>query len=450
MPVILVIDDDLNTCNLLTRLLQKEGLEVTAESSPLNAIELFKKDRFDLVITDFYMPDMNGLELLEKVKEINPDVDVIVMTAFASIDNAVEAMRKGAYDYIVKPFQNDDLILSVKRVIEKRRLAEENRYLRAELSKRYSFHNIIGKSAAMQNIFTLIEKVANSDATVLLIGESGTGKELVARAIHFSGKRRDKNFVAVNCSALPDTLLESELFGHTKGAFTGATESKQGLFEYANGGTLFLDEIADTSPSVQAKLLRVIEDKKIRKLGDNKEIEVDVRIVTATSRNLRRLIDENAFREDLFYRINVFPINIPALRDRKEDIPLLIDHFLKGRKHINSATLDILVNYHWPGNVRELENMIERLVVFSDSDTIMPDDLPLELRDTVCKKINGSMSYSEAKKQVIDKFNQDFISCALRQTGGNVTKAAEKLRLDRANLQRLMRKYGIVSTEYKG
>jgi DNA-binding NtrC family response regulator len=449
MTRILVIDDDQGTCHLLARILQKEGFEVVAENSPLNAINSFKGNNFDLVITDFYMPEMNGLELLAEIKKINPDVDVIVMTAFASVDNAVEAMKKGAYDYIVKPFQNDDLLLSIKRVLEKRRLAEENKYLRAELSKRYSFHNIIGKSPAMQDIFNLIERVADSDATALLIGESGTGKELVARAIHFSGKRKDKNFVAINCSALPDTLLESELFGHTKGAFTGATENKQGLFEYANGGTLFLDEIADTSPSVQAKLLRVIEDKKIRKLGDNREIEVDVRIITATSRNLRKLIDENTFREDLFYRINVFPLNIPSLRERKEDIPLLIDHFLKGRKRIHSSALDILTNYNWPGNVRELENMIERLVVFTPSETVMPDDLPSEVKDTVCKKINSSLSYQEAKKQVIDEFNQNFIACTLRQTEGNVTKAAEKLKLDRANLQRLMRKYRITSSEYK-
>jgi DNA-binding NtrC family response regulator len=449
MTRILVIDDDQGICHLLARILQKEGFNVVAETSPSNAINSFKSNNFDLVITDFYMPEMNGLELLGEIKNINPDVDVIVMTAYASIDNAVDAMRKGAYDYIVKPFQNDDLLLSIKRVFEKRRLAEENRYLRAELSKKYGFHNIIGSSPAMQNLFNLIERVADSDAAALLIGESGTGKELVARAIHFSGKKKDRNFVAINCSALPDTLLESELFGHTKGAFTGATESKQGLFEYANGGTLFLDEIADTSPSVQAKLLRVIEDKKIRKLGDNKETEVDVRIITATSRNLRKLIDENTFREDLFYRINVFPLNIPPLRERREDIPLLIDHFLKDRKRIHPSALDILMNYNWPGNVRELENMIERLVVFASSETVMPDDLPSEIKDTVCKKIDSSLSYQEAKKQVLDEFNQNFIVCTLRQTGGNVTKAAEKLKLDRANLQRLMRKYGITSSEYK-
>ena len=449
MSALLVIDDDLNTCFLLTKLFKKEGFEVTAEVNPLKAIELLKKAPFDLVITDFYMPEMSGLDLLAKVREINSDVDVIVMTAYASIDNAVEAMRKGAYDYIVKPFQKDDLLLSVKRVIEKRRLAEENRYLRAELSRRYSFQNIIGESAKMQSIFAIIEKVASSDATVLLIGESGTGKELVARAIHFSGKRKDKNFVAINCSALPDSLLESELFGHTKGAFTGATENKQGLFEYANGGTLFLDEIADTSPTVQAKLLRVIEDKKMRRLGDHREIEVDVRIITATSRNLRRLIDENAFREDLFYRINVFPINIPPLRDRREDIPLLINHFLKGRKRISAAAVDILMSYHWPGNVRELKNMIERIVIFSDSETIMPDDLPSEVRDTVGKRIDSFLSYQEAKKVMIDRFNQDIISGALRETYGNVTKAAEKLGLDRANLQRLMRKYSISAARFK-
>lgn len=449
MARILVVDDDESTCNLLARILRKEGFHIKTEKSPVDALTSFRGNSFDIVITDFYMPEMNGAELLEEMRKINPDVDVMIMTAFATVDNAVEAMRKGAYDYIVKPFQNDDLLLSIQRVIEKRRLAEENKYLRAELSKKYSFHNILGKTPAMQNIFAVIEKIAGSDATTLLIGESGTGKELVARAIHYSGKRKDKNFVAINCSALPDTLLESELFGHTKGAFTGATENKQGLFEYADGGTLFLDEIADTSPSVQAKLLRVIEDKKIRKLGENKEVEVDVRIITATSRNLRKLIDENTFREDLFYRINVFPLNIPPLRERKEDIPLMIEHFLKGRKRIDSNALDILMNYRWPGNVRELENMIERLVVFSVSDTIMPEDLPAEVKDIVCKKIDDSLSYQEAKKRVMEEFNQNFIAHTLKQTGGNVTKAAEKLGIDRANLQRLMRKYGITSSEYK-
>lgn len=307
MARILVVDDDPGSCNFLSRLLEKEGFEVEAKDVPSEALALFRRNPFDLVITDFYMPGMNGLELLLEIKKEDAGTDVIMMTAHASVDNAVDAMRKGAYDYIVKPFQADDLLLSIGRVLEKRRLAEENRFLRAELGNKYAFHNILGRSPSMQKLFASIKKVADSEATVLLVGESGTGKELVARAVHFSGKRGLKNFVAVNCSALPDTLLESELFGHTKGAFTGATEIKQGLMEYANGGTLLLDEIADTSPVVQAKLLRVMEDKKIRKLGDNREVEVDVRIITATSKDLRKLIGDNAFREDLFYRINVFP-----------------------------------------------------------------------------------------------------------------------------------------------
>jgi DNA-binding NtrC family response regulator len=451
MVRILVVDDDQAIGQLLSRILRKEaGIEVTVESSPLSALKAFEKSPFDLVITDFYMPDMTGGELLPAIKKINPGTDVIVMTAFASVDNAVEAMKNGAYDYIVKPFQNDDILLSIRRVLEKRRLAEENRFLREELSKKYSFHNIIGTSPVMEKLFASIRKVANSDATVVLIGESGTGKELVSRAIHFSGKRKDRNFVAVNCSALPDTLLESELFGHTKGAFTGAAENKQGLFEYANGGTLFLDEIADTSPSVQAKLLRVIQDRKIRKLGDNKEIGVDVRIITATSKDLRKLIDENTFREDLFYRINVFPLTIPPLRQRKEDIPLMVEHFLKSRKQMHPATLDILTKYNWPGNVRELENIVERLVVFSAGDTIMPEDLPAETRDISCKTIDMHLSYADAKQRVLDEFNENFIRKALLQTEGNVTKAAEKAKLDRANLQRLMRKHGIISSEFKG
>ncbi|MBZ0157506.1 MAG: sigma-54 dependent transcriptional regulator [Alphaproteobacteria bacterium] len=449
MAHILVIDDDQAIGYLFSRLLTKGGFECTIESSPLKALALFRENRFDLVITDFYMPEMTGIELLEKVKTISPETDVIVMTAYASVDNAVEAMKRGAYDYLVKPFQNDDVLLSVKRVLEKRKLTEENRFLREELSKKYGFQNIIGTSPAMRNLFAAIKKVADSDATVLLLGESGTGKELVSRAIHFSGKRKDRNFVAVNCSALPDTLLESELFGHAKGAYTGAIESKQGLFEHADGGTLFLDEIADTSPSVQAKLLRIMQDKKIRKLGDTRETEVNVRIITATSKNLRKLIDKNTFREDLFYRINVFPLGIPSLRERREDIPLLVEHFLKGRKRIHPAALDFLTNHNWPGNVRELENMVERLVVFSGGDTIMPEDLPAEAQDIICKKIDTRLSYAEAKQRVIDEFNRNFIRKTLLHTEGNVTKAAENAKLDRANFQRLMRKYGIASTEFK-
>ncbi len=449
MARILVIDDDIVTCTLFSRVLQKEGMEVATENNPLAALDYCKNNDIDIVITDFYMPEMNGLELLAEIKKMQKDVDVIVMTAYATVDNAVEAMKKGAYDYLVKPLSNDDLIMSIGRVLEKRRLKQENEYLRAELSKKDSFHNIIGKSAAMRKIFDLIEKVADSTATAILLGESGTGKDLVARAIHDAGKRKNKNFVAVNCSALPDTLLESELFGHVRGAFSGATDNKQGLLEYANGGTLFLDEIADTSPSVQAKLLRVIEDKKIRRLGENKEVVVDVRIITATSKNLRRLIDENTFREDLFYRINVFPLNIAPLRERREDIPLLVGYFLKDRKRLHPSALEKLINYDWPGNVRELENMIERLVIFSGTDTIMPEDLPAELNNVFCNNLASDLSYHEAKKRMLNEFHKSFISKKLMETNGNVTKAAERIKLDRANFQRLMRRYLIVPEEYK-
>lgn len=449
MARILVVDDDIVTCQLISRILGKEGMEITTANSPLNALHLFEENPFDLVITDFYMPEMTGGELLPAVKRISPGTDVIVMTAHATVENAVDAMRNGAYDYIVKPFQNDDLVLLVRRVIEKRKLADENRYLREELSKKYSFHNILGISPVMKNLFSSIRKVADSDATVLLMGESGTGKELVARAIHFASKRKARNFVAVNCSALPDTLLESELFGHTKGAFTGATESRQGLFSHANSGTLFLDEIADTSPAVQAKLLRVMQDKKIRRLGDSNEVEVDVRIITATSRDLRRLIDENRFREDLFYRINVFPLSLPPLRERREDIPLLVEHFLKGRKQIHPSALDLLTRYSWPGNVRELENMVERLVVFSSEDVVTPDDLPIETRDIICNKLETHLPYADARQRVLDDFTRNFLIKVLMQTEGNVTRAAEAAGLDRANFQRLMRRYGISSSEFK-
>ncbi len=449
MARILVIDDDIATCNLFSRVLQKEGLEVASEKNPLVALDYFSNNNIDIVITDFYMPEMNGLELLDEIKKMKDDVDVIVMTAYATVDNAVDAMKKGAYDYLVKPLSNDDLIMSVRRVLEKRRLKRENEYLRAELAKKENFHNIIGKSAAMRNIFALIEKVADSNATAILLGESGTGKDLVARAIHNTGKRKNKNFVALNCSALPDTLLESELFGHVKGAFSGAADNKQGLMEYADGGTLFLDEIADTSPSVQAKLLRVIEDKKIRRLGENRETAVDVRIITATSKNLRKLIDDNTFREDLFYRINVFPLNMPPLRERREDIPLLVGYFLKERKRIHPSALEKLINYDWPGNVRELENMIERLVIFAGADVIMPEDLPAELNNIFRNDLDSGLSYREAKNRVLKEFHKNFISKKLMETNGNVTKAAEQIKLDRANFQRLMRRHEIVSDEYK-
>lgn len=443
MARIFVIDDDAAMCRLLARLLTREGHETRTCSYALEALAILETDSFDVVLSDFYMPEATGGDILEQVRMVQPQADVIIMTAFATIEHAVNAMRSGAYDYIVKPFENDAVIHAIRRVLEKRSLRAENQHLRQELTRRYSFHSIIDRSPAMQALFQLIEKVSQSSATVSIQGESGTGKELVARAIHYSGARSRRNFVALNCSALPDTLLESELFGHVKGAFTGATESRQGLIQHAEGGTLFLDEIADTSAAVQAKLLRVLQEKKIRRLGDTAEIDVNVRVITATSKNLTRLVQENLFREDLFYRINVFPLAIPPLRARRDDIPLLLEHFLCERKTIDNAALELLMNYGWPGNIRELENLIERLCIFVVSPTITPDDLPHEFATTDSRQtfsVQAATTYQEAKEQALDAFHHTYLNTLFRESGGNVTRAAEHAGLDRANLQRLVRR----------
>ncbi|ADU64781.1 sigma-54 factor interaction domain-containing protein [Desulfurispirillum indicum S5] len=449
MTQILIVDDDQAMCRLLKRLLQKAGMDVVCKSDPHEAVDVLSRQEFDLVLSDFYMPQLTGEDILHHVKNLQPATDVIIMTAFASIEHAVNAMRSGAYDYIVKPFQNDDVLHAVGRVLEKRRLERENTLLRSQLVRTSSFHHMVGKSVAMERLFTLIQKVSQSDATVNLQGESGTGKELVARAIHQCGPRSSKPFVAVNCSALPDTLLESELFGHARGAFTGAAEARQGLFQHADGGTLFLDEIADTSPAVQAKLLRVLQEKKVRRLGDNMEKGVDVRVITATSRDLNHLMEQEAFREDLFYRINVFPIAVPPLRERREDIPMLAEHFLQGRKRLETRTMDILCAYHWPGNIRELENLMERLCVFIEAEHIFPDDLPAEIHGFSRLPMDTQLPYNEAKEQALREFHHEYLGSILSRAGGNITQAARTLNLDRANLQRLLRRYTIDPDTYR-
>lgn len=449
MTKILIVDDDSATCQLLRRLLEKAGFQAHTENRPSAALALAVAEPFDLLITDYFMPEMTGTELFTALRKDRPDTDVIMMTANASIGNAVDAIRKGAYDYIVKPFQTDDFLLAVERVLEKRRLEQENRALREALASRSRFGRLIGASLPMEKVFSAVRKVAESDATVLITGESGTGKELVARAIHDGGQRKQYPFIAVNCSALPDTLLESELFGHLKGAFTGATENRQGLLAAANRGTLFLDEIADTSSAIQAKLLRVIEDKVVRRLGETRETSVDVRIIAATGRDLKDLIARNLFREDLYYRINVVPIMLPPLRERREDIPLLVEHFFGMRKKVHPAALDALVHYAWPGNVRELANVVERLVLFSEGPVVMTDDLPAEMQTSLCSQGLGDLGYQEARARVLEEFNASIVRNALMQTEGNVSRAAERLGLDRANFQRLMRRCGITSSEFK-
>jgi len=445
---LLIIDDDLVFCRLLKRHFE-EVYAVAAFSNPEDAIKYLRENCVDVVLTDLNMPGLDGMEVLQIVKAESFDTDVIIMTAYAKVENAVEAMKLGAYDYIIKPFDTDELSLKLRNLFEKRRLSEDNLNLRKFVDTQYRPENIIGESEAMKDIYRLIERVTQTDATVLITGESGTGKELVARAIHFSGRRKTGRLVSLNCSAIPETLLESELFGHEKGAFTGALGHKKGLFEYADGGTIFLDEIADAPPSIQAKLLRVLQESSFMPLGSNKEITVNVRVICATNRDLREMMRQNRFREDLFYRINVLTVPLPPLRERGEDVALLIKRFLAGRKKIHPAALSMLSRYDWPGNVRELKNLIDMLTTFTDNDTIMLDDLPPEIDKSTCLQYMDGGSYTEIKKKVIDGFNRSLINRCLVKHNGNITKAAEELKLDRANLQRLMRRYLITSKEFR-
>jgi DNA-binding NtrC family response regulator len=445
---LLIIDDDRVFCAMLTRYFG-EDYAVTGLSDPEEAVRFIRSNPLDVVLTDLSMPGMDGIEVLKRVKADFPDTDVILMTAYAKVDTAVEAMKQGAYDYIVKPFTAEELALHLKNLFEKRRLLEDNINLRKLIATSYRPENVIGESEPMQEVYRFIERVSRTDVTVLITGESGTGKELVAKALHVAGKRKDRRFVSVNCTAIPVTLLESELFGHTKGAFSGAASDRQGLFEYAEGGTIFLDEIADAPLSVQAKLLRVLQEHTIRPVGGSREIPVDVRVLCATNRDIGELIRDNRFREDLYYRINVVSVDLPPLRMRSGDIPLLLNHFLAGRKKIHPKAVSILSRYDFPGNVRELKNITERLVTLTDADTIMPDDLPPEVLRMVYILDDEGLPYNEAKKKIIDEFNRAIIGRCLLKHSGNVTKASEELRLDRANFQRLMRKYRITAAEFR-
>ena len=433
----------------MLRKLFAEEYEVAAFSVPEDAVKYLRENSVDVVLTDLNMPGLDGMEVLKIVKSEPFATDVIIMTAYAKVEDAVDAMKLGAYDYIIKPFATDELSLKLGNLFEKRRLSEDNLNLRKFVDTQYRPENIIGESEEMKDVYRLIERVSQTDATVLITGESGTGKELVAKAIHFSGSRKTGRLVSLNCSAIPETLLESELFGHEKGAFTGALGHKKGLFEYADGGTIFLDEIADTPASIQAKLLRVLQDSSFMPLGGNKEITVDVRVICATNRDLREMIRQNRFREDLFYRINVLTVELPPLRERGEDVALLIKHFLAGRKKIHPATLSMLSRYNWPGNVRELKNLLDMLTTFTDNDTIMLEDLPPEIDKAACLQDMDGASYTEIKKKVLDGFNRSLINRCLVKHNGNITKAAEELKIDRANFQRLMRKCNISSREFK-
>jgi len=442
---ILVVDDEAPIRDMIRKgLSQMGGYHVEVAQNGVEAIEKLEKDVFDLVLTDLKMPEMDGLELLKTIKGTRPEVMVILVTAFGSIETAVEAMKIGANDYITKPIDLNELLIHVSKAQKENLLLRENRLLRMEVRKKFEFNNIIGKSKRMQEIFSLIEKVALGNSTVMIYGGSGTGKELVAKAIHYNSPRSDRPFIPFNCGAIPETLVESELFGHTKGAFTGAVQLKKGLFEEANGGTLFLDEISTILPSVQVKLLRVLQEKEVMRVGSTERTKIDVRMIAATNENLEENMKKGKFREDLFYRLHVFPIFLPDLKERKEDIPLLAYHFLdiyskeakKEIKGISKEAIKLLLEYHWPGNVRELENTIERAVIMTDQDYLMPSDFPRDLMEGISEMIKRGVK----DRKSLDDIKSEYIKEILKEVGGNKRIAAEILRVNPRTLYRFEKK----------
>ena len=455
-----IIEDDHNLAMVLSRVLTKEGYEVAVDHTVTEwKARLENVEPPGLILTDIYLPDGKGIEILEHAKAVSQNISVIVMTANATVESAIEAMKKGAFDYLLKPFRVEELVFTVQRIFQCRDLTTENRFLKEGRKTQFFETGILGNSVQIREILATVANVSSSKASVLIEGESGTGKELIAQAIHFLGNRSEKMFVPINCSAIPDNLLESELFGHAKGAFTGATESKQGLFQFAQGGTLFLDEIGDLSHTLQAKLLRVLHDGRIRRVGDFKEIDTDVRIVAATNKDLSALIRKGEFREDLYFRLAVIPIHVPPLRERKEDIPLLAEHFIKtffaGKTpgiQISKDVACLLCQYAWPGNVRELKNLLERLAILKPGKLIVPADLPAEFHAPGALTNlpdEGILNYRMAKQKVLEDFHRGFVEAALKKHGGNVSKASESLGLDRGNFQRIMRRYTLQASDYR-
>jgi len=446
---ILIVEDETSLREVLKILLEDEGYETISASDGQDGIRRIQEDIFDIVITDIKMPRADGFEVLKKVKEISPTSIVIMITAFGTTESTIEAMKLGAYDYIHKPFKIDEIRLIVNKAFEKKRLSEEISVLREKVQATYRIENIIGKSPKMQELFRLIPKVAQSSSTVMITGESGCGKELIAAALHNLSPRKNKNFVTINCATFPEGLLETELFGHVKGSFTGAVQNKEGLFEIADHGTILLDEIAEMPLSLQPKLLRVLENGIFRRVGGVADITVDVRVIAATNRNLADAIAGGSFREDLFYRLNVIPLHMPPLRERTEDIPLLLDHFFRkfsgGTKHLSSDALRILMKFPWKGNVRELENMVERVVLLTEGDVILPDDLPEEFF-MVPRKGTGLPEVDEDGvdlEKIMEEIEKDYLLKALTKSNGSKTDAAKLLNLSFRSFRHRLYKYGI-------
>jgi DNA-binding NtrC family response regulator len=444
---IVVVDDNVEMGQVVTDLLSEEGYRVKYFTSAYDALLFFKQNVPHVLITDLKMKDIDGMAFLKKMQTNYSEVVTIMMTAFGSIETAIEAMKTGAYHYITKPFKNTEMILLVKRAFEKSMLHQENKILRTELHRSFSFESIVGKSPAITSVFELIKLISPASANVLITGESGSGKELIARALHNSGPRKNKSFIPVNCSAIPAELLESELFGHMKGSFTGAIADKKGLFREANEGTLFLDEIGDLSLPLQAKLLRVLQDKQVRAVGDSQMRNVDVRIVSATHRDLKAMVKEGKFREDLFYRLNVIPIRVPALRERMEDIPLLVDSFIQkfatrnniAPKIISPDILSIIMSYSWPGNVRELENIIERAMILSSGNTIDKAAILHGASEEVETKVNEL--YHD--RPTLDQLEERYIKMILTGVNNKKDEAAKLLGINRRTLYRKEKTYGM-------
>ncbi|CCQ91807.1 Transcriptional regulatory protein pilR [Nitrospina gracilis 3/211] len=457
MSKILIVENEKSMRDLLTIVLEKDGHEVETARNGEVAVDMIQDHQYDVVLTDINMPRANGIDVLDAVNHVLPGTPVIMMTAYASAETAVETMKKGAYDYLSKPFKIEELQLIIKNAAEKKRLADENTYLKSALKDKYQFANIIGKSEGMRQVFDYINKVANSNATVLIGGESGTGKELVAKALHFNSNRKNYPFISINCGAMPENLLESELFGHEKGAFTSADSTKIGLMEAANKGTFFLDEISEAPLSIQVKLLRVLQEKEFTRVGGTKPIKVDLRIIAASNRDLAQAVKDKEFREDLYYRLKVIHIQIPPLRQRKEDISLLVHHFItkyceeyqgeKKLKSISPEAIKVLENYDWPGNVRELENVLERAVVLESQDTIQVDSLPEELmgaKTSVADNMVPSLTDEPIDlESTLDRIEKKMLLGALDKSDGMINKAAQLLNLSFRSMRYRVKKHNL-------
>jgi DNA-binding NtrC family response regulator len=457
---VLVVDDKETILGLFQRVLA-DGYDVTTAEDGTRALALIASGDFDVVLTDIKMPGVDGFTILRETKRLDPDIEVILMTAYGSVAKAVEAMKEGAYDYLTKPFEPDEALLAVQRAAERKLLRQQAHDLRAALLGANRFENMVGKSAAMQKVFELMRRAAATDSTVLVTGESGTGKELVARAIHYASARKERKFVPVNCGAIPESLMEAELFGHVKGSFTGATADRRGLFEEADGGTLFLDEIGELPLQLQVKLTRALQERAVRRLGATEERKVDVRVIAATNVDLREAVPGGRFREDLFYRLNIFPLRLPPLRQRTDDIPMLAMLFLD--RHSRGRSLPIegfvpealaaMLRYEWPGNVRELENAVERALAVSDGPRISLEALPDEvaaLGGRAPTSDLATLSYRDAVDLARDRASRQYLVALLKEFGGNVTAAAERAGMERESLHRLLKRYGVRSEAFKG